>query len=374
MGSGIRTRNLAENSRLALQQKHGVDVLVPMGDDEFILASTPITYNTTPAPLTLSTVFTGTYGNCLPWPCRIKLVMRNRAPDTAGAPGITQCTPTFAGSSAVTVRVTGKLGDVTQIEDVTLTTGTAGTISGVQRQHRATTQFYDYITSIELVSTVDASASTWGSTTPLQLCAGMVNCTLGDAPPTSAVTATDGSTHHSRAELLAPFRVSDEALLRRMVFLDDTDGAQVGSGQQARVYHSRTPAPGLLLVPSRATLRWVRAATVTGTSATDVINWTSHGLKLGDIVRFAPLSDGLPPNIVPDTNYYVAGAAASKFTANTFALKATASDLDNEGAGLVDITDAGIFASGDPFTVYRPARAFRNARLLYANGVKAEGI
>ncbi len=370
---GIRGRNLAEDSFLRNQLRFGVDVLMPPADDEFILPSTPIAYNTSPGTLTLSTTFTGSFGNYLPWPQRIKIVMRNRAADTVGAPGIPQCSPALSGNSNLVVRVTGKLFGVVQTELVTLLAGNSGTISGVQRQHQDTVQFYDYITSIELVSTLDASASTWGSSVPIQLCAGLVNCTLGDAPSTTTVTATDGSTHFTKAQMLAPFRIADPALLARLIYTDEGIGAQPGESNQSRVYHSRTPAPGRVLLPCRAPLRWSLLGLATVTVATDTVTLVAHGLKLGDVVRLGPnptLVDGMPGNTVEGTNYYLAGTVAT----DTFQLKATANDLNITAGSVLDLTAAGGFADGEAVRVWRPVREFRRARLLYVDGVKAEGI
>lgn len=370
---GIRARNLAEDSYLRNLLRFGVDMWMPPADEEFILPSTPIAYNTAAGALTLSSTFTGSFGNCLPWPQRIKVVMRNRAADTAGAPGIPQCSPALSGSNSFTVRVTGKLFGVVQSETLTFLAGNSGTISGMQRQHQDTVQFYDYITSIELVSTVDATASTWGSSVPLQLCAGLVNCTLGDAPSTTAVTATDGSTHFTKAQMLAPFRIGDPAQLARLIYTDEGIGAQPGETNQARVYHSRTPAPGRVLLPCRQNLRWSLFGTGTVQVAGDTITIVGHGLKLGDVVRLSPvlgLVDGLPGGVAVDTNYYLAGTIA----ADTFQLKDVANDLNITSGTVINLTAAAGFADGESVRVFRPVREFRRVRLLYTDAVKAEGI
>lgn len=373
--AGIRHRNLAEPSALHSLLKYGWDMLMPPPDEEFILPSTPIAYNTAAGALTLATSFTGQFGNLLPWPQRIKLVMRNRAADTAGAPGIPQCSPTLAGSNGFTLRVTGSLAGVPQTETLFFQAGNSGTISGMQRQHRDTVLFYDKVTAIELVSTVDANASTWGSSVALQVCAGLVNCTLGDAPSTTAVTATDGSTNHTKAQMVAPFNPGNPGLLQRLIYLDEGLGAQAGESNQGRVFIARAGAPAnqpLLLMPCRAPLRWTLLGLGTVDTGADNITLAAHGLKLGDVVRLGPnptLADGMPGNTVEGTNYYLAGTVAT----DTFQLKATANDLNITAGSVLDLTAAGAFANGEAVRVWRPVREFRPVRLLFTDGAKAEG-
>jgi hypothetical protein len=375
---GIRARNLFEHTALYNAVRYGVDVWYPPLDEQLIVASVGISSATADAAFSLSTTITN-LGQYLPWPQRLRICLRNRAADTSGAPGITQANPTLAGSSSFSVRVTGKLAGKTQVEVVVVSLGSLVSVASTQRQHVDTVSFFDYITSIEHISKV----GTWGGTTALQVSVGTANAALGEGAPTG--TTSVGATPNaagatSRIQLAPPFRLSDPNLLERAVYPDeDGASAQPGETNNARVWMDRTSvgnfSGGVLRLPGRAPIAFNRFGLGTVNVTTDVITINSHGLALGDVVRLESYVDGLPGNVSEGVNYYVAGDG-TKLTANTFALKTTANDLDNNAGTfpIVDLTAVGTFADGESVRVLRPVRQWRRARLILEDGIKAEGV
>ncbi len=83
---------------------------------------------------------------------------------------------------------------------------------------------------------------------------------------------------------------------------------------------------------SSATTSANGSSTVTITNATPgIVSWAAHGLSPGTVVNFTNAGGGtLPTGIVAGTNYYV--CAGATFTANSFAVAATATDALNGNA------------------------------------------
>jgi hypothetical protein len=88
---------------------------------------------------------------------------------------------------------------------------------------------------------------------------------------------------------------------------------------------------------------YVASATVTATAATDLINWTAHGLPIDSPVSFVS-SGTVPPPLVSGTAYYVVAPAA-----NSFKVAATAGGaaIDITGAGTGTITGSRVYAKGE---------------------------
>jgi hypothetical protein len=88
---------------------------------------------------------------------------------------------------------------------------------------------------------------------------------------------------------------------------------------------------------------YVPSATVTATAATDLINWTGHGMPVDTPVSFVS-SATVPPPLVSGTTYYVVAPAA-----NSFKVAATAGGaaIDITGAGTGTITGSRVYGKGE---------------------------
>lgn len=343
---GIRTRNLFEESMLANMVRWGLDVWIPPNDEQSIVAATSLADATADADFTLATPITN-MGFRLMWPCKLFIVLRNRATAATGAPGITQVNPTFAGNDAFEVKVTGKLRGRVVTETLTVNVSTITSPAGQQRSHILTSNFYDEITSIRHQN----KSGTWGGTTALSVSVGLGNCEHGAAS-------------NNRLPLRFPFKVADGALLKRLLFPFDGTSAAIGAGlTNANIDNSASS----FNVPGRAA-RFENAFTATVTVATDLFTKTAHGLTAGQTVMIGDRGDGLPGGVTANTIYYV---ISTGLTADVFSISATP-----EGAAVNLATTATTpgFADGELVFVRRPVREWRQARLVFDDGIHIEGV
>lgn len=414
---GIRVKNLFERSMLRSLCDFGIDVWVPPNDEQYIVASTPLADNTADAAFTLNANGIGAHGNRLLWPCRLFIVVRNRAGMTSGSPGIPSANLSFASADAFSVVIVGKFMGrvVTETVVVNLITSLT-TPSGQQRSHVLTTNHYDEITSISHA----AKGGGWGQTTPLQVSIGLGNCEIGD-PSTN------------RVELWRPFSAANLGLLKRLVCPWDNTSFGIGSGTSNATINNATKS---LAIPGKALdFREFKAFTA---QTADTLTSTGHGLTEGQIVQVSDIGDGLG-GLSARTNYYVSLLSANTIALSTsrtirnFTTSAAADTLTLNGHGIandtpvvlydvangiptglaaatvyyvvstaantlqlaatvggaainitggdvaigllqvVDIAAGGLFANNDALMVNRPFHSWRQARLIIDDAAQAEG-
>lgn len=414
---GIRTRNLFEESMLANMVRWGMDVWTPPNDEQYVVASTGVADNTADADFTLATPIANMQ-NRLPWPCKLFIVCRNRATITTGAPGITQCTPTFAGAGdSFEVKVTGKLRGRVVTETLLINVANLTTPTGQQRSHILTSNHYDEITSIRHQNKI----GTWGQTTAMQVSVGLGNCEFGVAS-------------NNRLALRYPFKVADGALLKAFMWPRDNTSAAIGTGLTNANIDNSTSS---LNIPGKVPeFQPFKAGTM---QTADTITITAHGLTEGQVVQVSDIGDNIG-GLAERTSYYVANPAANTFSlsasrtigsyatdltadtltktahgltdttpvllydigsgipaglaaatvyyvvsaaANTIQLSATSGGaaINITGANvsvgllpLIDFAAGGLFANNDPVLVLRPKAAWVQGRLVFDDGLHIEGI
>lgn len=300
---GITARNLLKGGGLARSVEYGVNFLIPPNDEQFVVASYPLTDLTADGDFPLAAPIQA-LGGQLPWPCRLFIVLRNRGL-IGTTPNITQVAPPFSGADQLRITINGYLNGKVQTEIVDIIGVTTTVIDADrQREHQVTTKFFDQIISI---SHANIDNNGFGTTTPLQLSIGLGEAEHGDK-----------SHKLYRMQILAPNQLPQASALRRVAMLSEADPLSNGSD-------------------------WQKFGAFTSQLAANTLTSAAHGLANGTPIRLTRQS-ALPSPLEENRTYFVVGTAA-----NTI-------QLANSIAGAaIDIVATVGYADGDNIIVWTKA-------------------